>query len=363
MSDTPDQSAQEAALALEAYREELEATTQTMRDCDMAWWIDQGLSFDDAVEAAAIETVGRIPDQRVPNQEDEDYKDSNTYSPPPSLSDFDSDDEAELLSQPLSEGHINALEEFQAGRHQLYLDNLEHNLDNVTLGVNYPVPAALEQPTQESQEQDSALAHSEGTILVDDTNHATQPDLPIYGDKAPLIERERSLMLHRVSSGVPNPHLPAPRTFNWPRASSATEGESAAVKAWREAVNSEPVPCSVCHKTQRRDQITQVLCGHDFCRECLDTLFNDSLAPEALFPPHCCDQPIHLRSVESSLPMALCNDVGIKEAGCGLSKGVYCCESSCGRYIPPERIHYGASMAFCAYCRIVTCLCCKELYH
>ncbi|KFA68482.1 hypothetical protein S40285_10605 [Stachybotrys chlorohalonatus IBT 40285] len=259
MSDTPDQSAQDAALALE--------------------WIDQGLSFDNAVEAAVIEADGRIPDQRVPTHEYENSNDFDTCFPPPSFTDFDSNDEAELLSQPPSEGHINAIEEFQAERHQLYLDSFEQNLDNSTLGVNEAVPAAPEQSAHESQHHDPTLADSEVTMLVDDTKHATQPDLPIYGDKGPLFKQKRSLVLYRVSSGISNPHPPAPRAFNWPRASSATEGESAAVKAWKEAIDSERIPRSVCKTTQRRDHITQVLCGHDVCRVCLIKLSTTLLRP------------------------------------------------------------------------------------
>lgn len=46
-------------------------------------------------------------------------------------------------------------------------------------------------------------------------------------------------------------------------------------------------------------------CGHQYCQECLRTLFELSTSDETLFPPRCCRQEIPLQSVKLYLSSAL----------------------------------------------------------
>ena len=119
--------------------------------------------------------------------------------------------------------------------------------------------------------------------------------------------------------------------------------------------------CIACDLVKPLLDIARTPCGHDYCQECLRTLFELSTTDETLFPPRCCRQEIPLPSVRLYLSSALINLFEKKSIEFKTSDRTYCSQPTCSSFITSVNIH--DEQATCTACGTQTCTICKNTAH
>lgn len=98
-------------------------------------------------------------------------------------------------------------------------------------------------------------------------------------------------------------------------------------------------------------------CSHDYCRECIASLFEASISDETLFPPRCYGQTIPLGVNQIFLPATLVGQYRAKELEYNTPNRTYYHSPDCSTFIPPPFIHN--EIATCTRCERKTYILCK----
>ncbi|KAK4142439.1 uncharacterized protein C8A04DRAFT_38244 [Dichotomopilus funicola] len=102
-------------------------------------------------------------------------------------------------------------------------------------------------------------------------------------------------------------------------------------------------------------------CGHEYCRDCIQSLFTSALTDESLFPPRCCGQPIPLDSCRTHLTATLAGQFQAKKRELDTPNRTYCHRPTCSTWVPPELIWN--QVGNCLQCGRRTCVLCKGAEH
>ena len=119
--------------------------------------------------------------------------------------------------------------------------------------------------------------------------------------------------------------------------------------------------CIACDLTKPLSDICQTPCGHFYCQECIQSLFELSTADETLYPPRCCRQVIPLSSVKIYFSSATVQNFEKKSIEFETSDRTYCSRQTCSNFIPP--VHIAGERATCEDCGTQTCTVCKSNAH
>lgn len=120
--------------------------------------------------------------------------------------------------------------------------------------------------------------------------------------------------------------------------------------------------CTSCTEEYPLSDIFQTECAHNYCRECILHLFENSLTNESLYPPRCCRQPIHASAaVEDMIGIEMTKRFKERKIEISASERTYCSKKPCSRYIPPHNIRRGVGI--CEFCTARTCTDCKKQGH
>lgn len=119
--------------------------------------------------------------------------------------------------------------------------------------------------------------------------------------------------------------------------------------------------CISCQEQHDPTHLVSCPCSHEYCRDCLASVFEASTADETMFPPRCCRQPIPLSDVENMLPADLVAVFEAKEVEFEMPNRVYCHQSTCSAFIPTASIK--DNIAHCPQCALDTCSICKKASH
>ncbi|KAJ5189222.1 hypothetical protein N7491_005549 [Penicillium cf. griseofulvum] len=120
--------------------------------------------------------------------------------------------------------------------------------------------------------------------------------------------------------------------------------------------------CVSCMEEYPVSDIIQTECVHNYCRECIVRLFENSLANESLFPPRCCHLPIHASiAIEDMIGIEMTKRYKERKTEVSDSDRTYCSSSTCARYILPQNIRRGVGI--CEFCTVRTCTDCKREVH
>ena len=160
---------------------------------------------------------------------------------------------------------------------------------------------------------------------------------------------------------LPPPSTPAsegPRTGLPDNQLRETAEQDLAIAAAR---TTERLPCVACNDEKPLSDIFWAPCGHAYCHECLDHLFESSANDQTLWPPRCCRQHIGYQSVKAYLTSATCQDFEMKSVEWATKNRTYCHDPSCSSFIPPSRIQ--GEVATCIGCQKMTCTICKGASH
>lgn len=141
------------------------------------------------------------------------------------------------------------------------------------------------------------------------------------------------------------------------------------VGATTSATNMEPEhqeECNFCGENFPLSSLGNLRCEHYICDNCLIVYFQISLDHVWLFPPRCCNRPIHLSlQVAEVLPADLMerfsqrmDDVAAERSE---QNPTYCHVPRCSAGITRSNII--GNKAACPKCEALTCANCKEKYH
>ena len=120
-----------------------------------------------------------------------------------------------------------------------------------------------------------------------------------------------------------------------------------------------------CGVTKDFYDVARVPCDHEYCRECLASLFQASMKNESLFPPRCDGQLIPLNQVRFFLPVELAKEFEERSVELSAKNRVYCHDPRCSTFIPwpasVERVE--GEWLTCPVCENATCTICKAAAH
>ena len=119
--------------------------------------------------------------------------------------------------------------------------------------------------------------------------------------------------------------------------------------------------CCACQDSFHIIDLIQAPCNHDYCGECIRTLFQNSLVDESLFPPRCCKLPVSPEKSILILGQELYDSFKAKEVEFGTKDRTYCHDTSCAMFIPPSAIE--GKVGMCTQCNTKTCTECKANHH
>ncbi|KZL82810.1 ibr finger domain-containing protein [Colletotrichum incanum] len=128
-----------------------------------------------------------------------------------------------------------------------------------------------------------------------------------------------------------------------------------------EVMEREKRHCNSCLNTHAFTDVARCPCNHQYCRECLQKLFQTSLTDESLFPLRCWGRPIPINDNLQFLTEKLFGEFHAKTVELSTPNRIYCHEPTCSTLIPKEFIK--ADIAFCQRCKHNTCVMCKGAEH
>ncbi|KAH6679923.1 hypothetical protein F5X68DRAFT_193001 [Plectosphaerella plurivora] len=160
------------------------------------------------------------------------------------------------------------------------------------------------------------------------------------------------------------PEQISPHTYEVQRFDEPFEQpESSTWAAGRETEQQQSVKrnCCACQGSFHIIILIQAPCNHDYCGDCIRTLFRNSLVDESMFPPRCCTLPFSPEESIIILGKELYDAFKAKEIEFGTTDRIYCHDTSCATFIPPSAIEGNA--AKCTQCNAKTCTDCKAKHH
>lgn len=119
--------------------------------------------------------------------------------------------------------------------------------------------------------------------------------------------------------------------------------------------------CEACREEKKFFDLARTPCRHEYCRPCLEKLFETAMTDESLFPPHCCSQPIPMTTVRIFLKSELVHLFEKKKVEFATPNRTYCCSPICSEFINVE--HIRGDVATCPECGTTTCTMCKAATH
>lgn len=153
---------------------------------------------------------------------------------------------------------------------------------------------------------------------------------------------------------------------------SATLTNSTHLMAYNEAPDSPSRGASVSPPTQSKRKCTSCLetiddlafagrCGHDYCFDCMKSLFIGATRDESIYPPRCCGQPIP-REISRQVPnREELSKFDQRVVEYTTPNRLYCANPTCSHIIP--KVHIKNEHGTCPSCHKKTHLPCLSLEH
>ncbi|GJC89677.1 putative E3 ubiquitin-protein ligase ariadne-2 [Colletotrichum liriopes] len=206
------------------------------------------------------------------------------------------------------------------------------------------------QEKQAAKDREVALRLSRGDRVNENPSTVTTQEKPSTDVEEELLRKLKSLY---VSTDVYDDDDKA-ESSTW----AASRGT--AKKTANSAIQEER-QCNSCLTSYAFTNVARCPCNHEYCRDCLQMLFETSLTDESLFPPRCCGKPIPVDNNRLFLPSKLVGEFRAKEVELSTPNRTYCHKPTCSTFIPKEFIQ--ADIATCQRCNNKTCVMCKGASH
>lgn len=192
----------------------------------------------------------------------------------------------------------------------------------------------------------------------------------LAGVNAPSTAPEQKTAAHELDDGF-LARLAALYVSGWSNENDTSEdtiqndspaaAESSAWAVSRQKASTTDRHCTACDSTKPLFDVCQTPCGHFYCQECIETLFQLSASDETLFPPRCCRKNISLQSVRIYLSAAVIQTFEKKSVEFETSDRTYCSRPDCSSFIAAPNIT--GEQATCQDCGTQTCTICKNNVH
>lgn len=127
------------------------------------------------------------------------------------------------------------------------------------------------------------------------------------------------------------------------------------------AVNPPARTCIACFKHINPLEAARTPCNHDYCRNCIEAMFENVIENRSQFPARCCGQPIPLLTAQPLLRPGLIPLYERKQIESETVDKTYCSNARCSRFLYGNDIQN--ERATCGNCRTVTCTRCKAFAH
>ncbi|KAE8149931.1 hypothetical protein BDV25DRAFT_140314 [Aspergillus avenaceus] len=145
------------------------------------------------------------------------------------------------------------------------------------------------------------------------------------------------------------------------RAIKTPQAEFSAAAALRKQKPVGLRSCVACDDCMKPDNTLHAPCGHEYCRSCIEGLYNASLTDETLFPPRCCGQHIDIRIARTFLKSDLLERYEKKRIELETPNKTYCHFLKCSAFINTSCLK--GQVATCPECNRKTCTSCKSQAH
>ncbi|KAG6132173.1 hypothetical protein E4U12_003307 [Claviceps purpurea] len=119
--------------------------------------------------------------------------------------------------------------------------------------------------------------------------------------------------------------------------------------------------CVACTSDVASTDSVRCPCSHDYCGDCITSLFSAAINDESLFPPRCCKEPIPLDLYKPFLSTTLLGTYEAKKLEYGTLDKTYCHVRTCSTFVPPAFVK--DDVATCVKCQSKTCTMCKGETH
>ncbi|THY93488.1 hypothetical protein D6C93_05612 [Aureobasidium pullulans] len=259
---------------------------------------------------------------------------------------------------------------------QLQREDIEAAMASTNDDDNFALQLQLQELTLiESFHSDRAIAQSHALamkILADEINaeqqairdrelaqQLSQHDnmlVPVTGEPAPHSESDEQLIVRqeaRICATIFNDDSNKQLVLY-------TGGKTAEDEDFPRP--EEPyIACVACSEDLPWFDVLETPCDHNYCGECLTTLFEASMTDESLYPPRCCRQRIPLDEAKLVLNAKLVRDFEQKSIELDTKDRTYCFDPHCSAFVSAD--HITDNVAGCADCGKRTCAICKVAAH
>ena len=126
------------------------------------------------------------------------------------------------------------------------------------------------------------------------------------------------------------------------------------------AIGSSPatVACASCSDQRALEELVNISCDHQYCKDCFGHFMEASLATHDGFPPKCCKIPIAYVTVAKNVSTAIFSRYSARQTEIKNATALYCGNRICGVKIEEDRIN--GLRATCKACLRDTCTQCRN---
>lgn len=224
-------------------------------------------------------------------------------------------------------------------------------------------------------QQEERMARHDHAVAVALSEGREPPPAPSpTHEKAPMAIRDFKAKSRRSESDTQAPKRPRPIDLDVDEETEGDviflgkrlkQGESSSWAASRKAPLEQPRsqrrPCTSCMDQTAASGLIQAPCGHEYCHECLTTLFRSAMHDETLFPPQCCRQPIPVKHHASVLGATMVHRYHERRIEFSTVNRTYCHDPHCAAFVIPGCIE--DNVGLCLDCGSQTCVHCKRAAH
>ncbi|KAJ4387687.1 hypothetical protein N0V93_008285 [Gnomoniopsis smithogilvyi] len=115
--------------------------------------------------------------------------------------------------------------------------------------------------------------------------------------------------------------------------------------------------CTSCIESTPELLLIRAPCQHEYCHDCIKSLFTLAMRDETLFPPKCCQQAIPAEQHARILGSNLVHLYHAKQIEFSTENRTYCHNTECGKFIN------SVDAGHCSSCGMRTCTSCKKVAH
>ncbi|KAK3343438.1 hypothetical protein B0T25DRAFT_508249 [Lasiosphaeria hispida] len=215
------------------------------------------------------------------------------------------------------------------------------------------IRSAVSEEVQSEQDRDMALRLGGKNPSGRNLKTSRSSSIALAETADAVLERLKAMFVSPPDSGTSM--VGEAESSSW----AASRPQQGAVTGQKATAMSVCVACG--DKFRSFHVVTCSACPHEYCQECLESLFRASFSDETLFPPKCCGAALPLEACYVALPSAVVAEFQEKKVEFETPNRTYCHRPACSTFVPPQSVR--GDVATCVKCWHQTCAICKGSSH